>query len=266
LTNNVIVRQPAIKSGLNTIIKHRSFHIVAFLRAPQEVQSSSTSEPKSKSTKSSTMAKKTVTKKSGSKPTKSKKKKSASASAGKPKKARKKKVQKKPLKREVHPPKRPPSNGFAYYLRSQIGKVSSVEDAKMGVIQLAEDWKTLPDAEKQRYSAQATEIYQAYRKELEEFEANLTPEQRLAENDHRKRLNKRRAKTAKSKVALVKDPSTVKYLNPYMLFAQHCWKTEGPFDQTVVEYTKSLGQRWRNLPEDQKAKFVQQSERTKPHA
>ena len=90
-------------------------------------------------------------------------------------------------------PKKPPRSGYSIFSSQAIAKWQSLVDTKARMGKVAEEWKTLSAAKKEKFTKQYREAFAKYKKEMEQFKAKLDPHelhlfQTFVENKTKKKL------------------------------------------------------------------------------
>lgn len=127
----------------------------------------------------------------------------------------------------------------------------SVVDVTAVTSAVGKEWKTLPDAERQRIDKLAAHAKQQYEKDLKAWQEKLTPEDIRRQNlyyAHQRKLGKHMPSN-------LKDPSAPKRpQGAFLFFVQHLRETE-PSGEPVHVIAKRAGERWKTMDAHEKHPF-----------
>ncbi|XP_067408855.1 transcription factor A, mitochondrial [Emydura macquarii macquarii] len=140
-----------------------------------------------------------------------------------------------------------------HIFRKQNPDLSIVEITK----KIAYAWKELPVSEKQTYEAAAKVDRQAYKEELAIYKAQLSPTQRIAlKEEKRRKLTKRKGTRKKRELTVLGKPKRPRTgFNIFM--SEHFQEAKGISVQAKM---KDLNEKWQNLPSSQKQTYLQLAE------
>ncbi|KAJ1934138.1 high mobility group box 3, partial [Linderina pennispora] len=164
-----------------------------------------------------------------------------------------------------------PARMFAIFINEVT---ADLKKDQSGVVNIAEitrvasqRWRTLSDAEKQKYQVQQTELKKKYEQELRQWWATVDRKLVDLENKRRRRINAAVAKEGKgSRVTLLKDPFAPKRPpTSYIVYASEKLSQSLPV-QGITEMSaqaKMVAAQWRSLSDAEKAPYVLRAKEAK---
>lgn len=127
----------------------------------------------------------------------------------------------------------------------------SVVDVTAVTSAVGKEWKTLPQAERQRIDKLAARAKEQYEKDLKEWQDKLTPEDIRRQNLYYAHQRKK----GKSTPSNLKDPSAPKRpQGAFLFYVQHLRETE-PSTEPVHVIAKKAGERWKAMDAHEKHPF-----------
>ncbi|CAE1309009.1 TFAM [Acanthosepion pharaonis] len=156
------------------------------------------------------------------------------------------------------PPKRPVSSFFEFMLNNRQDIITNNPgiSTKDVVRRSAEMYKNLSDGDRKVLQDRAGERMQQYKQQYKAFKNALTPEQLTAMKENR--IKKREIRTKRKKKEVERKYGRPKRpMNAYAIFTR-AYKVERG-NMPFVEFSKKLSSMWKNMPEDEKAIYIEEA-------
>lgn len=162
---------------------------------------------------------------------------------------------------EVKSKPKPPPGIFGLYFNdnSEEFRSKNVYLNQNELIRLmGEEWKELPQADKEAYRTKFTELLDEYKQHMIDFEDNLSDDQRIVQA--LKDMYSDMAKETQSKIP-IEFPR-----RPTTAFAHFLKAAKESFpkstSQTTSEWNETMAQKWRDMNEEEKSTFREASKQS----
>lgn len=125
-------------------------------------------------------------------------------------------------------------------------------------------YKALPESEKSKLLEQLPELISQRKAIYDEFVSKLSPGEIAEENKIRAGLRKSRIALGKSvrNLAPIVDPNApTRPLSAFFLYMKDARKDTDLTGMTIAEQSKSLGEKWKQLVEAEKERYIQEAKK-----